>query len=95
MGTRGMVASPHQLASAAGLQVLQMGGSAVDAAIALNSTLGVVYPHMTGLGGDSFWLIYDAATRQVHGLNGLGRAAALATPDLKQFRQSWPGGGTR
>ncbi|TVQ13035.1 MAG: gamma-glutamyltransferase [Leptolyngbya sp. DLM2.Bin27] len=81
VGTRGMVASPHQLASAAGLRVLQMGGSAVDAAIALNSTLGVVYPHMTGLGGDSFWLIYDAATGQVHGLNGSGRAAAQATPE--------------
>ncbi len=79
-----MVASPHQLASAAGLRVLQMGGSAVDAAIALNSTLGVVYPHMTGLGGDSFWLIYEAATGQVHGLNGSGRAAAQAT--LEYYR---------
>ena len=58
-----------------------MGGSAVDAAIALNSTLGMVYPHTTGLGGDSFWLLYDSATRQVHGLNGSGRAAAQATPE--------------
>jgi gamma-glutamyltranspeptidase len=79
VGTNGMVASPHQLASSAGLRVLQQGGSAVDAAIALNSVLGVVYPHMTGIGGDSFWLIYDAKTRQVHGLNGSGRAAAQAT----------------
>jgi gamma-glutamyltranspeptidase len=86
VGTRGMVASPHQLASAAGLHVLQMGGSAVDAAIALNSTLGVVYPHMTGLGGDSFWLIYDATTRQIQGLNGSGRAAAQATVDYYSDR---------
>ena len=81
-----MVASPHQLASAAGLQVLQMGGSAVDAAIALNSTLGVVYPHMTGIGGDSFWLIYDASTQQVYGLNGSGRAAAQASIEFYRDR---------
>jgi gamma-glutamyltranspeptidase len=86
VGTRGMVASPHQLASAAGLRVLQLGGSAVDAAIALNSTLGVVYPHMTGIGGDSFWLIYDAKTRQVHGLNGSGRAAAQASLEFYRDR---------
>jgi gamma-glutamyltranspeptidase len=86
IGTRGMVASPHQLASTAGLNVLQQGGSAVDAAIALNSTLGVVYPHMTGLGGDSFWLIYDAKTRQVHALNGSGRAATQASIEFYQAK---------
>src|SRR5690606_41742515 len=59
MATGGMVASPHYFASLAGLRVLQEGGSAVDAAIAVNSTLGVVYPHMTGMGGDSFWLIHE------------------------------------
>ncbi|HIK46710.1 MAG TPA: gamma-glutamyltransferase [Leptolyngbyaceae cyanobacterium M65_K2018_010] len=69
-----MVVCPHALASAVGLGVLQQGGHAVDAAIALNAALGVVYPHMTGLGGDSFWLIYSAATQQVYGLNGSGRA---------------------
>lgn len=74
----GMVSSPHYLASTAGLQVLQEGGSAVDAAIAINATLGVVYPHMTGPGGDAFWLVYDADTSQVHALNGSGRAAAGA-----------------
>lgn len=74
----GMISSPHYLASAAGLRVLQDGGSAVDAAIAANSTLGVVYPHMTGIGGDAFWLIYDAAQRRVHALNGSGRAGAAA-----------------
>ncbi len=76
---QGMVASPHYLASAAGLRILQDGGTAVDAAIAVNATLGVVYPHMTGMGGDSFWLIYDASEKKVHALNGSGRAVASAT----------------
>ena len=76
-----MVSSPHYLASLAGLKVLEMGGSAVDAAIAVNSTLGVVYPHMTGMGGDAFWLIYDAEAGKVHALNGSGRSVAEATRD--------------
>ncbi|MBP2367969.1 gamma-glutamyltransferase [Pseudonocardia parietis] len=79
MACNGMVSSPHYLASTAGLQVLQEGGSAVDAAVAVNATLGVVYPHMTGPGGDAFWLIHDAESGQVHGLNGSGRAIAAAT----------------
>lgn len=78
---RGAVASPHYLASVAGLGVLQRGGSAVDAIIAMNSTLGVVYPHMTGMGGDAFWLIYDKASNKVHALNGSGRAVGNATRD--------------
>lgn len=80
----GMVSSPHYLASTAGLRVLQDGGSAVDAAIAINATLGVVYPHMTGPGGDAFWLIHDAASGTVHALNGSGRAVAAA--DRAHFR---------
>lgn len=79
---QGAVASPHYLATAAGLRVLQEGGSAVDAAIAVNSTLGVVYPHMTGMGGDAFWLIYDRADQKVHALNGTGRSARNATREL-------------
>jgi gamma-glutamyltranspeptidase/glutathione hydrolase len=75
----GMVACPHALASQAGVDVLRAGGSAVDAAIAASSTLAVVYPHMTGLGGDAFWLIWDAAARQVRYLDGGGRAAATAS----------------
>ncbi|MGH7317824.1 MAG: gamma-glutamyltransferase, partial [Candidatus Rokuibacteriota bacterium] len=65
-----MVTSPHALASQAGVAVLQARGSAVDAAIATAAVLSVVYPHMTGPGGDAFWLIYDAAGRRVHALNG-------------------------
>ena len=60
-----MVTSPHSLASAAGLDVLRAGGSAIDAAIATSAVLAVVYPHMTGLGGDAFWLIHDGASGEI------------------------------
>jgi len=79
-----MVTCPHALASAAGLDVLRAGGSAVDAAIATSATLSVIYPHMTGLGGDAFWLIHDAEQKRVRFLDGGGRAAASAT--LSWFR---------
>lgn len=81
MGPNGMVTSPHSLASQAGVDVLRAGGSAVDAAIAVSSVLSVVYPHMTGLGGDAFWLIHDAKTGAVRYLDGGGRAAASASLD--------------
>jgi len=61
--------------------VLLRGGTAVDAAIAANAVLCVAYPHMAGLGGDSFWLIADEKTNRVHGLNASGHAAQLATLD--------------
>jgi gamma-glutamyltranspeptidase/glutathione hydrolase len=80
-----MVACPHALASSAGVDVLRAGGSAVDAAIAAAATLGVVYPHMCGIGGDAFWLIYEARRRKVDYLEGGGRAAASGT--LDSFRQ--------
>ena len=60
----GMVTCPHALASQAGVDALKAGGSAVDAAIAASSTLAVIYPHMTGLGGDAFWLIYNFVARR-------------------------------
>ena len=75
---RGMVTSPHHLASEAGAGVLRAGGSAVDAAIATAAVLGVIYPHMTGVGGDAFWLIHDPRTAKVRYLNGGGRAVAAA-----------------
>src|SRR5206468_10653689 len=81
-----MVTSPHSLASAAGVDVLRAGGSAVDAAIATSAVLAVVYPHMTGLGGDAFWLIHDGASGEVRYLNGGGKAAACATLSSLQQR---------
>ena len=86
MGPKGMVTCPHSLASQAGVDVLRAGGSAVDAAIATSAALSVLYPHMTGVGGDAFWLIYDAATQSVRYLDGGGRAAASAHVDWFRSR---------
>lgn len=77
-GARGAVVAPHHLATAAGLAILRAGGHAVDAAIATNAVLAVVLPSGCGLGGDAFWLIWDAATRRQFALNGSGRAPAGA-----------------
>lgn len=79
MAKNGMVTSPHYLASQAGLHVLRNGGNAVDAAIAVASTLAVVYPHMNSIGGDNFWLIYNAKKQDVRGLNASGRSGEKAT----------------
>ncbi len=84
LAPNGMVTSPHALASAAGVDVLRAGGTAVDAAIATSAALGVLYPHMTSIGGDAFWLIHEGATGKVRYLDGGGRAAARA--DIGWFR---------
>lgn len=80
-GRHGAVVAPHHLATAAGLAILRAGGSAVDAAIATNAVLGVVLPSACGVGGDAFWLIWDAASRSEEALNGSGRSAAAAGAD--------------
>jgi gamma-glutamyltranspeptidase len=79
--SNGMVTSPHVLASEAGIDVLRAGGSAVDAATAASAVLAVVYPHMTSIGGDAFWLIHEGNGGSVKYLSGGGRAAASATID--------------
>jgi oxamate amidohydrolase len=84
VSTNGIVTTPHYLASQAGLEILQQGGNAVDAAIASAATLTVVYPHMNSLGGDNFWLIYNAKTQELKGLNASGRAGEKATIDFYQ-----------
>ena len=83
---RGLVATPHALASQAGLAVLERGGNAVDAAIAAGAAIAVVYPHMNGIGGDSFWLIYDGRERRLRALNAAGRSAAAADIDAYRSR---------
>lgn len=79
MATGGVVSSAHPLASYIGVEVLESGGNAVDAAIAANAVLAVTQPHMCGLGGDVFYLTYMSRERRVNFLNGSGRAAKRAT----------------
>jgi gamma-glutamyltranspeptidase/glutathione hydrolase len=76
-GRHGIVTAPHYLAAQAGLGVLEDGGSAAQATITVAATLAVVYPHMTGIGGDGFWLIRESDGR-LHGVHGVGAAAAKA-----------------
>jgi gamma-glutamyltranspeptidase/glutathione hydrolase len=70
------VASPHYLASAAGLAVLTRGGNAVDAAVATNLVLAVAYPHMCGLGGDLLAMVWSDG--ELAGINSSGRLPANA-----------------
>ena len=81
-GVHGAVVSGHPLATAAGHEVLKAGGNAIDAAITMAGVLAVVRPHMNGVGGDAFGIFYDGATGEVVGMNGSGRAGALATPNF-------------
>src|SRR4030081_4021678 len=81
LASNGMVTCPHALASQAGAEILRAGGSAIDAAVAASAALSVLYPHMTGIGGDAFWLIYDAGTKAVRYIDGGGRATSRGTLD--------------
>lgn len=78
-GTKGAVTSPHYLATEVGKDILQKGGHAVEAAIAMNATLGVVYPHMGGIGGDLMALVYDVHDGEVIEMNGSGIAGEKAS----------------
>lgn len=70
----GMAATSHPLATMVALDILKMGGSAVDAAIAANAILGLMEPTGCGIGGDLFALIWEADTKKLHGLNASGRS---------------------
>lgn len=75
---RGMVTSPHHLASEAGLRVLREGGNAIEATLAMAASLPVVYPHMNSIGGDGFWLISIGGQAPI-AVEGCGAAAEGAT----------------
>lgn len=79
MARRGMVASSQHLATMAGYRALARGGNAVDAAVAMVSTLNVVEPHSVGIGGDAFALLYLAKENRLVGMNASGRAPYAAT----------------
>ncbi|MCK1411531.1 gamma-glutamyltransferase [Bradyrhizobium sp. CW4] len=72
---KGIVTSPHDLATQAGLEVLRRGGNAIEAAISIGATLCVTYPHFSGLGGDTFMIMSDRKGN-VRTLSGAGQAAA-------------------
>ncbi|UXA51565.1 gamma-glutamyltransferase family protein [Xanthomonas prunicola] len=86
---RGMVVAPHHLAAQAGRDVLRDGGNAIEAAVATAACLAVVYPHMTGIGGDGFWLMREPDGR-VHAIDACGRAARAATLDFYRGHTSIP-----
>ncbi|HLH73348.1 MAG TPA: gamma-glutamyltransferase, partial [Chloroflexota bacterium] len=83
-GMHGMVCSGHPLASLAGMSVLQQGGNAVDAAIAVAAALNVVEPNMSGLGGDGFIMVYNRSTKQVRVMNATGPSPRRATREAYQ-----------
>jgi gamma-glutamyltranspeptidase / glutathione hydrolase len=94
-GCRGMICSNSPLAASAGLKVLQEGGNAFDAALAVAATETVTLVPACGLGGDAFVLLYDAATGRVTGINSSGVAATGATATYYRERgyQTMPLGG--
>ena len=77
----GMVCAAQPLAVQAGVEVLKRGGSAVDAAIAVNACLGLMEPTANGLGGDLFAMVWDPRAKKLAGLNASGRAPLALTID--------------
>ena len=77
--TAGMAVAPHYRAAETGAAMLRAGASAIEATVAMAAMISVVYPHMTGIGGDAFWLVAAPGKAPV-AIDGAGRAAALATP---------------
>src|SRR5579862_2127018 len=79
LATHGMVATSVPLATQVGLDVLKKGGTAIDAAIAANATLGLLEPVSNGVGGDLFAIVWDAKTKKLYGYNGSGRSPKSLT----------------
>src|SRR5258705_8042881 len=91
----GIVAASQPLATQAGVQILERGGNAIDAAIAANAVMGLVEPHYNGIGGDLFSIYYEARTGKLYGLNAGGWAPAGLTPEFLRSKgiTRMPGGG--
>jgi gamma-glutamyltranspeptidase/glutathione hydrolase len=87
----GAVATSQPLASEAGLEALRHGGNAIDAAVTAAAVLSVTEPHMTGIGGDMFAIVWLARERKLVALNASGRAGSLMTRDTLLARGFRPG----
>lgn len=85
LGTNGMVATSQPLAAQIGLEILKKGGTAIDAAIAVDAALGLMEPTGAGIGGDLFAIVWDAKTQQLYGLNASGPSPQSLTLDY--FKQ--------
>jgi gamma-glutamyltranspeptidase/glutathione hydrolase len=77
----GIVAASQPMAATAGIQMLERGGNAVDAAIATNAVMGLMEPTSNGIGGDLFAIFYEAKTGKLYGLNSSGWAPKALTPE--------------
>jgi len=86
---RGVVAAPHHAAVEAGCAALAEGGNALEAMVAMAATIAVVYPHMTQLGGDGFWLVREPSGR-VRALMAAGHAGANARRELYRDYETIP-----
>jgi gamma-glutamyltranspeptidase / glutathione hydrolase len=84
--TKGAVACEHPSAALAGIRVLDAGGTAADACVAMAACMAVLAPMATGMGGDAFLLFYEAETGRILGANGSGRAPRAATIDKLRER---------
>ncbi len=85
LAVNGMAATSHPLATQVAIDILQSGGTAMDAAIAANAAIGLMEPTGNGIGGDLFAIVWDPKTNKLHGLNGSGRAAKGQT--LEQLKE--------
>ncbi|MBN1344426.1 MAG: gamma-glutamyltransferase [Phycisphaerae bacterium] len=86
VGRNGMVAGSQPLAVQVGIEILQAGGNAVDAAVAVNAMLGLVEPMSCGIGGDLFAIVWDAGAGKLHGLNASGRSPHAISRELMRQR---------
>ena len=85
-GGSGAAATAHPVATLIGIETLKRGGSAIDAAIAINAALGFLEPVANGIGGDAFCMLWDPAQRKVVGLNGSGNSPRGLSLDTARTR---------